>query len=489
MAEKISVFIPFNGLNLYKNLLEQLTGHPAVGKIFLLSTDANSTEAARLNVIKVDSIYSTNSILEINKSTKSEYALILNGFTDVIPGQFVLERFLNVAKATMAGIVYSDYYQEKDGKKFPHKTIDYQFGSIRDDFNFGPFILTTKRTLNDYSRNLNHSYKFSGLYDFRLFVSRAYPVVRIPENLYTSILHDARKSGEKNFDYVNPQNREVQLEYERVATEHLKQIGAWLKPEFKNLPGDKEKFVSEASVIIPVKNRAKTITDAVNSAARQKTNFNFNIIVVDNYSTDGTSELLHDLSLKHPNVIHHIPDRKDLSIGGCWNEAIMHTSCGKYAVQLDSDDLYSDEFTLQKIVDKFTDEKCAMVIGSYKLTDFGLNEIPPGLIDHKEWTHENGRNNALRINGLGAPRAFYTPVIRKIKFPNVCYGEDYAVGLEISREYKIGRIYEPLYLCRRWEGNTDSDLTVEQVNANNTYKDRIRTFEILARQLKNLNNN
>ena len=159
----------------------------------------------------------------------------------------------------------------------------------------------------------------------------------------------------------------------------------------------------------------------------------------------------------------------------------MDEHCGRFAIQLDSDDLYINHHVLQRIVDTFHEHQCAMVIGSYKMVNFKLEEIPPGIIDHKEWTPDNGRNNALRVNGLGAPRAFYTPLLRQIRIPNVSYGEDYATALAISREY---RIYEPLYLCRRWEGNSDADLNIQRVNANNYYKDKIRMIEILARQQK-----
>src|SRR5690606_14537760 len=314
--------------------------------------------------------------------------------------------------------------------------------------------------------------------------SRHYSVLRIPEFLYSSVQIDARKSGEKLFDYVNPKNRDVQIEMEKAATEHLKKINAYLKPEFEEVNYDsaKDEFEFEASVIIPVKNRVKTIGDAVQSVLKQRTDFPFNLIVVDNYSTDGTTELLKDFASKDKRVVHLIPERKDLGIGGCWNEGVHHKNCGRYAVQLDSDDIYQDENTLQKIVDVFRKEKCAMVVGSYRLTDFQLNEIPPGLIDHKEWTPDNGSNNALRINGLGAPRAFFTPVLREIKVPNVSYGEDYAVGLAISRKWKIGRIYEPVYLCRRWDDNTDASLAIGKLNLHNHYKDKVRTIELLARQ-------
>jgi hypothetical protein len=325
-------------------------------------------------------------------------------------------------------------------------------------------------------------YSFAGHYALRLAVSRVSPIVRIPESLYTRDELDTRKTGEKVFDYVDPRNRAVQAEMERAVTDHLKRIGAYLEPKFEPVDHGSHGFELEASVIMPVKNRIKTVGEAIKSVLAQKASFQFNCIVVDNHSTDGTSELIATLARQDSRVIHTIPERQDLGIGGCWNIGVHDRRCGRFAAQLDSDDLYKDHTTLQKIVDVFHREKCAMVIGSYQMTNFELKEIPPGVIDHKEWTPDNGRNNALRVNGLGAPRAFYTPILRKINIPNVSYGEDYAVGLEISRTYQIGRIFEPIYLCRRWEGNSDADLDVVRHNTYNAYKDRLRTIEVLARQ-------
>jgi hypothetical protein len=335
-------------------------------------------------------------------------------------------------------------------------------------------------------------YKYAGLYALRLAVARRAEVLRVAEFLYSKIEIDLRRSGEKQFDYVDPRNRAVQIEMEQVATDHLKRIGAYLRPDFKPVKFDNGgggaeggHFEVEASVIIPVKNREKTVGEAVESVLKQKASFPFNCIIVDNHSTDGTTRILRDIAKNDQRVIHVIPERTDLGIGGCWNEGVHHLNCGRFAIQLDSDDLYKDETTIQKVVDCFRKEKCAMVIGSYMMTNFKLEELPPGVIDHKEWTPDNGRNNALRINGLGAPRAFYTPLLRKLNLPNVSYGEDYAVGLMLSRDYQIGRIYEPLYLCRRWEGNTDADIDIAKQNTFNAYKDKLRTFEILARQKKN----
>jgi glycosyltransferase involved in cell wall biosynthesis len=272
---------------------------------------------------------------------------------------------------------------------------------------------------------------------------------------------------------------------EKACTCHLKKVGAWLEPVFEPVNFESQQFATEASVIIPVKNRVRTIEDAIKSVLSQKAGFSFNLIIVDNFSTDGTTEIIAQYAKTDVRVVHIIPGRKDLGIGGCWNEAVMSVACGKFAVQLDSDDLYFDETTLQQVVDAFYSQNCAMVVGTYQIVNFDLQEIPPGIIDHKEWTPDNGRNNALRINGLGAPRAFYTPVLRKIPVPNVSYGEDYALGLAISRRYQIGRIYNPVYLCRRWDDNSDAALSTEVMNGHNLYKDRIRTIELLAR--KNLN--
>jgi GT2 family glycosyltransferase len=452
-----------------------------IKKIYLLSQNLND-EKTPYGILKIDSLFSSKTINLIQKKSKSEFILFLTQDSLIQLGQFALERFIEVAKASDAGIVYSDYFDIKEGNRIPHPLGDYQLGSIRDDFSFGPLLFFNSKAFSSKAKKMKEDYQFAGLYDLRLNISRKYSILRIPEFLYSSVETDIRKSGEKLFDYVNPKNRDVQIEMEKAATEHLKKIKAYLKPKFKKISLGKDEFKYEASVIIPVKNRVKTIGDAVESVLKQKTDFKFNLIVVDNYSNDGTTELLKLYAEKNEMVVHIIPERKDLGIGGCWNEAVFSEYCGKYASQLDSDDIYLDENTLQKIVDIFRAEKCGMVVGSYRLTDFQLNELPPGVIDHKEWTPDNGRNNALRINGLGAPRAFFTPLLRKIKIPNVSYGEDYALGLAFSRSYQIGRIYEPIYICRRWEGNSDAALSIEKQNLNNLYKDRIRTFEILARQ-------
>jgi len=486
MKKNITAFlICTGGPESKKKTIVELQNQKLVDKSCLLTISSIKENFEGTQLFKVDNFFSSNTIKLINENTKTPFALFVTQDAEIEFGQFCLERFLSIAESSEAGLLYSDYYDIKDGSMTLHPVIDYQLGSIRDNFDFGPLILLRKESLNNYLKNKNAKYKYAGLYDFCLNISREYPVLRIPEYLYACKETDTLESGEKIFDYVDPKNAEVQLEMEKAATEHLKKINAFLYPEFKEVKDFDQKFTFKASVIIPVKNRAKTIADAVNSALKQITNFPFNIIAVDNHSTDGTTKILKSISANDDRIIHLIPERKDLGIGGCWNEAVHNSNCGKFSVQLDSDDLYCDENTLQKIINVFDAEGCAMVIGSYKITDFNLNEIPPGIIDHKEWTAENGRNNALRINGLGAPRAFYTPILRKLKIPNVSYGEDYAVVLAVSRLYKIARIYEPVYLCRRWEGNSDAALSIEKQNANNFYKDKIRTLEILARQRLN----
>jgi hypothetical protein len=396
-----------------------------------------------------------------------------------------LDRFLQKAEATKACWVYSDFYDESAHEKTFHPLNDYQLGSVRDDFDFGSVILfsisAVRKALKKYG--VISGVKFAGLYDLRLKASIEHSVVHLPEPLY-SVTRTVEVSGrEKIFSYVDPQNFVAQKEMEIVFTDYLKKIGAYLPPHYlKRSEQSPDSFPVEASIVIPVRNRKETIAEAVKSALSQETNFSFNLIVVDNHSTDGTTAILSELAKQSPRLKRIIPRRTDLGIGGCWNEALASENCGRYVVQLDSDDLYSDANTLKKMVDGLRQENCAMVIGSYTLVDSTLKEIPPGLIDHREWTDENGHNNALRINGLGAPRAFNTQLMRKFGFPNVSYGEDYAAALRICREYRIGRIYESLYLCRRWSGNTDAVLSIEETNRNNAFKDKIRTEEILARQ-------
>lgn len=420
----------------------------------------------------------------IAEIVNTRYVLLQITDEDIELGPFAPERFYTIAEMTQAGLVYADYREEKEDKFIPHPLIDYQEGSLRNDFDFGKLLFIRTSALKKAIRQATGDYQHAGLYDVRLNISRSYPIVHINEYLYTAKEKDTRSSGQKMFDYVDPRNQEAQKEMEQACTAHLKAIGAYLKPEFLNVDFTEENFPVEASVIIPVRNRVKTIEDAIRSVLHQKTSFAFNMIIIDNHSTDGTNERIQKYA-DGAQVIHLRPKRTDLGIGGCWDLGVNHPECGKFAIQLDSDDVYSDTSTLQKIVDAFYTQQCGMVIGSYRMTNFQMEEIPPGIIDHKEWTPDNGRNNALRINGLGAPRAFYTPLIRRIHFPNTSYGEDYAVGLRISRDYQIGRIYDVLYLCRRWEDNSDATLSIEQTNRNNLYKDRLRTWELKARILKN----
>jgi len=415
----------------------------------------------------------------------TDYFLVILSDGRVDLGHRAIERLLSVAVDSGAGLLYSDFRDVADGQATDHPLIDYRIGSIRDTFDFGPVILISKRAADLAIRNhgrVDQMLRWAGLYELRLKLGIDSTVLRVPEPLYSRMPVDRRASGDRQFDYVDPSQREYQIEMEEVATNHLKRIGAYLAPSFGVLARSEQPFPVRASIVIPVRNRERTISDAVRSALSQETSFDFNVIVVDNHSTDRTTEILSEIALKDSRLIHLKPTRSDLGIGGCWNEAIYSSHCGEYAVQLDSDDLYSDQHTLAKIIAKFDEARCAMVIGAYKIVDFELQEIPPGLIDHREWTSDNGRNNALRINGLGAPRAFYVPLIREIGFPNVSYGEDYCVALRISRDYEIGRIYEPVYFARRWEGNSDAALPISTANRYDAYKDHLRSVEILSRK-------
>ncbi len=481
----INCFIPYQEPKVWKNLIGELSLNPLVAKIFLLSDAQTENLPEKCHFLEVtDALTHTRTIQAIAEKSSGEYTILFTKTAHIKPGQFSIERFTNVAENTGADLVYADYYDEVEEKLIPHPVIDYQAGSLRDDFDFGPLLFIRTSAMKKAVAGMQEIFTHAGLYQLRLKLSLQGNFVHIPEYLYNASETDLRASGKKIFDYVDPKNREVQIEMEQAVTTHLKETGAYLPPQDRAVEFE-EGFPVEATVIIPVRNREKTIRDAIDSVMKQKASFPFNLIVVDNHSTDGTTEIIKSFTAKHNNIIHVIPGRKDLGIGGCWNLAAHHAACGRFSVQLDSDDLYSNEDTLQTIVDAFHKEKCAMVIGSYKMTNFDLEEIPPGIIDHKEWTPENGPNNALRINGLGAPRAFYTPVLRKIKIPNVSYGEDYGLGIAISRNYNIGRIYIPVYLCRRWEDNSDASLPIEVMNKHNFYKDRLRTFELEARIRQN----
>ena len=507
MREKIDLFLPCEDLTVAQEALTELHDNKTVQHINLL---VSSDFAAQHQVpdgctfVVIDRLESSNTITSIAENTDADYVIICTKTTPIKWGLYALERFLRTADDTGAVMIYSDHYSMvKDeslsqygtsavGKLEKHPVIDYQEGSLRDDFDFGSLWLIKSQCLRDYAAQTDRvDYLYAGLYDLRLYLSRVGEIFHLNEYLYTENELDTRKSGEKQFDYVNPRNREVQIEMERACTQHLEKVGALIDTSYYRLPDFNEQdFEYEASVVIPVFNREKTIADAVKSALSQKANFKFNVIVVNNHSTDKTGEILsriaHEMEEKNDKqagrLIQIVPERRDLGIGGCWNVAINSDHCGKFAVQLDSDDLYSSPKTLQKIVDAFYKQKAAMMIGSYRMCDFDLNTLLPGLIDHKEWTEDNGCNNALRINGLGAPRAFFTPLVRQIQFPNTSYGEDYALGLAFSRRYRIGRIYDELYLCRRWGGNSDAALSIDRVNANNLYKDRLRTMELKARR-------
>ena len=485
MREKIDCFLPCNDLESARNVVAQIKGSKTIQHIYLLvNEDLGELDGALCDCeqIVVNDLTSSATIAAIAENAKADYALLQIRPREIQMAKGTLDRMLRIASDSDAAMIYADHNDLIDGKLQPHPVIDYQIGSIRDDFDLGSLILVKTSLLNAFaSQTTEHNYKFAAVYALRLYLSREGRIFHINEKLYTEQETDTRASGEKQFDYVNPRNREVQIEMEHAATAHLAAIGAKIDPSFYRRPDfNEQEFDVEASVVIPVYNREKTICDAVNSALSQKTKFKFNVIVVDNHSTDGTTELLR--GFHDERLIHIIPERYDLGIGGCWNTAIHDDRCGRFAVQLDSDDLYSSPKTLQQIVDAFYKQNAAMVIGSYRMCDFDLNTLPPGLIDHAEWTDENGPNNALRINGLGAPRAFFTPLLRQVGFPNTSYGEDYALGLIFSRHYRIGRIFTELYLCRRWGGNSDAALSIDKVNANNLYKDQLRSLEIMARQ-------
>ena len=486
---KIDCFLPCGAGFSISTLVRELQNDGRTGRIYGLCPAGIPPELPEGCLpFQVDSPFtSTQTIKAAAALVHADYCLFLLKPQPLTLGYHALERMWRVAEDSGAMWVYADHYTLHNGERQNHPLIDYQKGSLRDDFDFGPLILVRTSALKAYAAQEDvPDYHFAGWYDLRLFLSRKGDLFHLDEYLYTTGETDTRKSGEKNFDYVDPKNRAAQIEMEQACTAHLKQIGAYLAPEeFDEVDFKEEAFPCEATVVIPVRNRVRTIGEAIRSVLAQEADFDYNLIIVDNHSTDGTTETIRPYAESDPRVIHLIPERDDLGIGGCWNLAIHHPGCGRFAVQLDSDDLYSSPRTLQQIINTFYNEKAAMVIGSYRMTDFTLHTLPPGIIDHKEWTPENGRNNALRINGLGAPRAFFTPLLRRLQIPNTSYGEDYALGLCFSRHYRIARIYDELYLCRRWEGNSDAALSVEKTNANNLYKDRLRTLEIKARRKLN----
>ncbi|MBO4452098.1 MAG: DUF4922 domain-containing protein [Bacteroidaceae bacterium] len=484
----IDCFIPYSDEAIARQNIAQFRSSSQVNQIFLLAHDATLPQIEGCSMLFIDTLESSATLRQMALVAKADFVAIYGKWEPVTIGYGAIDRVLSIADTMNAGMLYSDHYAMRDGEQTKAPVIAYQKGSVRNDFDFGSLRFVRTSHLKSWAEQYGENrWKAAALYELTLFVSRqTTPIYYINEYLYTEDETDLRKSGERQFDYVDPRNREVQEEMEQVCTEHLRQIDAYVSPaDVTDIATGSSTFPVEASVIIPVKNRKKTIEDAIMSAMSQKTRFNYNIIIVDNHSTDGTTEIIARLANYDPRVIHIIPERNDLGIGGCWNMAVQDPRCGRFAIQLDSDDLYSRESTLQMIVDKFYEEHCVMVIGSYRMCDFNLRTLPPGIIDHKEWTADNGRNNALRINGLGAPRAFYTPLLRQIGVPNTSYGEDYALGLAFSRKYKIGRIFDVVYLCRRWEGNSDAALSPERVNQNNYYKDQLRTLEITARQQLN----
>ena len=480
--KRIDCFIPAADLNQVANTLSHLQPLDIIRNVFLLATDRQADfSSTGLPVIYTDNLNSSDTVAAIARAASADYSLIYTKYTGLVPGYFSLERFARIGDDSGAGMLYSDHFQIIDGQRRKMPLIMYQQGALRDDFNFGSVLFYRTSCLKKAVEESNVQYPYAGMYNLRLTVSRMADLVHINEILYTEVETDTRKSGQKLFDYVDPKNRAVQVDMEKACSAHLKAIGAYLEPVFTPVSFDREAFDYEATIMIPVFNRERTIEDAVLSALSQKTTFKYNVIVVNHHSSDNTVSIVNKYT-SDPKLILITPERQDLFVGGLWNTAAHHPQCGRFIVQLDSDDVYSGTDTLQKIVDAFYEQQCAMVVGTYRITDFRMETIPPGVIDHREWTPDNGRNNALRINGLGAPRAFYTPILREVLLPNTNYGEDYALGLYFSRKYQIGRIYDVLYCCRRWEGNSDAALEVEKTNTNNLYKDRIRTWEVQARK-------
>ena len=437
---------------------------------------------------KVCHIYraGSKSTSELKKEARSVDAdFILLCVDESVPHLYPMsvDRMIKVADSVSASIVYSDYRLISDDSVETVVLIECSDGGVlRDDFDYGPVLLVRRSCFVEALGKCDADYRYCALYAAILIMSCSGKLpFHISETLYEIKKTDNRSAEQKMFDYVDSVKELRQRECESAVTLYLGMINALVgvNDEPVVLSGD---FPVEASVIIPVRNRVSTIADAVNSALSQTTDFDLNVIVVDNHSSDGTTEYLRSVS--DSRLVHIIPDELHLGIGGCWNRALQDARCGRYAVQLDSDDKYSTDATLQRIVDCFHEGGAAMVVGSYMLTDFDGNEIPPGLIAHREWTRENGPNNLLRVNGMGAPRAFATEIARRYPMPDVSYGEDYAMAIRISRSYRIDRIYDCLYLCRRWKGNSDSALSRDKINVNNRYKDMLRTIELNARRKK-----
>lgn len=484
----LTVVIPYSPRPFFEKALLPLIKSAPVERVVIISQEPVHFKMDRSHVLVAGPIFSHETLSQMISEIQTKHLLLLSEAQQISIEPKALERLLEAAESAKAGLVYSDFYDENERGKILHPLNDYQPGSVREDFDFGAMTLFSVSAIWKGLKKYGDipAVKFAGLYDLRLKISIDHSIYHLKEPLYSVIgnagaIHEL-PIQEKIFAYVDPRNEAVQKEMEAVFTNYLKKIRAYLPPNFKEVEQAATSFPVEASIVIPARNRRETLAEAVKSALSQETDFPFNVIVVDNHSTDGTTAILSDLARQYSRLKYIIPVRTDLGIGGCWNDALRHEACGRCAVQLDSDDLYSSSRTLQKMVDMLRQGKYAMVIGSYTLVDFRLEEIPPGLINHGEWTDENGHNNALRINGLGAPRAFNTNLMRKIGFLNVSYGEDYAAALRICREYRIGRIYESLYLCRRWSGNSDATLSIEETNRNDAFKDKIRTEEIFARK-------
>jgi Glycosyltransferases, probably involved in cell wall biogenesis len=485
--KNINCFIPFQSETQVAQTVANLNAQELVNKVYLLYVGENApAKALGCDVLSVPGLNSTAAVKAIAEKSDSTYTLISTKYTSLSFVLFALERMECLIEDSGSAMVYADHFNQVGDVRSNAPVIDYQFGSLRDDFDFGSVLFYRSSAVKEAASRMDVDYKFAGIYDLRLKVSQKGNLEHINEYLYYDVETDTRKSGEKLFDYVDPKNRAVQIEMEQAVTAHLKAIGGYLAPVFKDIDLSPEGFEYEASVVIPCKNRVRTIGDAIKSALNQKVDpkYKYNVIVVDDNSEDGTVDVIKKF-VGDPKLIYIAQDKSWHAIGGNWNMALHHPKCGKFAIQLDSDDTYFDENTVQKFIDAFREQDCAMVVGTYRMTNFDGETIPPGIIDHREWTPDNGRNNALRINGLGAPRAFYTPMLRTINFPTTKYGEDYAVGLRVSREYQIGRIYDVVYNCRRWDDNSDASLDIEKVNANNTYKDRIRTWELKARVAMN----
>lgn len=485
MKNLITIFLSFSDDETNEYNLKQFVSSELIEEVYFVN-DKNKNINIK-NVLNVDSLFSTSTLDKILQKTKTEHLIFITEEGKINLQNISLLKFIDTSEKNNSGITYSNYYLRKENTLINRPLIDYQFGSVRDDFNFGSLLFFNTKIFSEKLKLIDPNYRWAGLYALRLAISGDGLIVKIPEYLYSFEEKTKQTDEEKHFDYLDSSNAEKQKEAERVFGDYLKNIGAYIYPKFEDIYFSEDNYEFEASVIIPVKNRANTIKDAINSALKQKIKSKFNVIIVDNHSIDGTTQIIKEIANEDEKIIHIIPKRVDLGIGGCWNEALKDKRCGMFAVQLDSDDIYKDENTLKKIIDKFYKEKCGMVIGSYQLTDFDLNEISPGVITHTEWTNTNGHNNALRVNGFGAPRAFYTPLLREINFPDVSYGEDYAVCLAVSRKYRVGRIYEPIYICRRWEGNSDADLTIDKKNKYDYFKDTLRTEEINKRIEMNKN--